>query len=188
MTDDIQRSALISADGQYRYLLERKWVGADLLSSHTTATFVMLNPSTADGTKDDPTIRRCMRFARDWGHGALQVINLFGLRATSPAELIRPGAPDPVGPDNDQAIADVLARVRPDEIVVAAWGAHPATHRETGVVDHRGRPRTRAEVVADMAAEHGVVLHCLTPTKGGSPSHPLYQPATAVPVPWGGGA
>src|SRR3954454_15761859 len=93
LTLSLEQNAVISACGRYRYLLSRQ-VGPGL----RTATFIMLNPSTADATNDDPTIRRCIGFARQWGCGRLAVLNLFAVRATDPAEMKR--ADDPVGPEN----------------------------------------------------------------------------------------
>ena len=76
----MERGADISPCGRYRYSLWRKW------GPGATCMFVGLNPSTADETADDPTIRRCMAFARDWGYGALCMANLFAYRATDPAD------------------------------------------------------------------------------------------------------
>lgn len=89
----MRSDAVISDDGLYRYLLERHW--DDTTSS---CTFVMLNPSTADALVDDPTIRRCVGFAKSFGCGSLRVVNLYAYRATKPAELWT--VDDPVGPAN----------------------------------------------------------------------------------------
>lgn len=115
----------------------------------------MLNPSTADASRDDPTIRRCLAFSKAWGFGAMTVVNIFALRATDPARLAR--ASDPVGPDNDQAI---LEGVDSAAMSVAAWGVHAGLR-------HRG-----AEVL-DLLADRPV--HCLGTTQDGSPRHPLYM-------------
>src|SRR5437588_2477108 len=90
-------SAVFSPDGRYRYLLTRR-----LGRSRRVATFIMLNPSTADAINNDPTIRKCVGFARRWGCGLLQVVNLFALRATEPRVLR--AAADPVGPENSRWI------------------------------------------------------------------------------------
>lgn len=149
-----QDSAAISPCGQYRYALTRGW-GQD-----PRAIFIMLNPSTADATVDDPTIRRCKAFAREWGCGALTVVNLYAWRATSPDELKVSGR-DIVGPDNDAAIiAAVTAASRNGWPVVAAWGAN-------------AKP-ARTGQVAGIVEVLGVVLKCLGTTKAGHPRHPLY--------------
>lgn len=117
----------------------------------------MLNPSTADGTVDDPTIRRCMRFARDWGFSRLVVRNLFAWRATDPAELSR--VSDPIGGRaGDRALQ---AATRADRIVVA-WGAF---------VPH-DRTQRAARLLHDSQA------WCLGVTQSGQPRHPLYVPAS----------
>lgn len=94
--------AHLSACGAYRYALRRTWDPA-----RPAALFVGLNPSTADAERDDPTTRRCVRFARDWGFGGLLVGNLFAYRATRPRDLR--AAAEPVGPENDWWLA-ALAR------------------------------------------------------------------------------
>lgn len=135
-------------DGRYRYLLWRRWAEADSL------LFIMLNPSTADAAQDDPTIRRCIGFARRWGFGGVEVVNLFAWRATLPRELAK--ARDPVGPHNDRAISLAVARSR---AVIAAWGVH-------GALGDRD-----AQVAPLLAATR---LRCLGLTRDGAPRHPLY--------------
>src|SRR5262245_25448198 len=110
--------ARFGAGGRYRYLLWRAWDdrGPRML-------FVMLNPSSADDGRDDPTIRRCVRFARRHGCGSLAVANLFALRATDPRTLLarwRQGG-DVVGPRNDQAI---VRAAEVADVIVLAWGRH----------------------------------------------------------------
>lgn len=147
----MKKHAVFSDCGNFRYRLWREWgLGSPLL-------FVMLNPSTADAFTVDPTIRRCIGFARRWGAGGITVVNLYGLRSTDPRALNV--HPDPVGPDNDAVIGRVLSG---DGIarVVAAWGAH-------GRAD-------RVATVRALAAGAGVSLACLGRTKGCSPRHPLY--------------
>ncbi|WP_276968362.1 DUF1643 domain-containing protein, partial [Metallibacterium scheffleri] len=126
---------------------------------------VGLNPSTADETQDDPTIRRCVGFAKAWGYQALCMVNLFAFRATRPDDML--AAADPVGPDND---AHLRALSGEAGVIVAAWGA---------LGTHRGRD---VEVCALLPA-----LHCLTLTKGGQPGHPLYLPRRLTPIPMGSG-
>lgn len=97
----MEKSAIISPCGQYRYRLERAWD-----RSFPAAVFVCLNPSIADATLDDPTLRKCVGFARRWGCGHLVLVNLFALRATDPREMKR--HPSPVGPDNDRHIQEAV--------------------------------------------------------------------------------
>lgn len=149
-------TAELSACGRYRYELRRVWGEADRL-----ACFLMLNPSTADASADDPTIRRCVGYAKAWRLGGIVVRNLFALRATDPAELA--GHPDPIGPDNDRWLtAPALAAV-----TVAAWGTHGVLH---------GRDR---HVRALLAAADVPLHHLGELTRDGHPRHPLYLPATA---------
>jgi hypothetical protein len=124
--------------------------------------FVCLNPSTADENTDDPTVRRCMHFARSWGYGAVLMANLFAFRATDPTSML--SAQDPVGPDNDRVL---IQAAREASVVIAAWGVH-------GI--HRSRDTRVRELLPD--------LHYLRLTKTGQPGHPLYLPKNLRPVPW----
>lgn len=160
-----RKDADVSACGTYRYTLERQWgMGPPLC-------FIMLNPSTADASLDDPTIRRCMGFARREGAGGIWVANLYALRSTSPALL---GVhPDPVGPENDRAIGDVLLMgALGHHPVIAAWGAWQT---RDGRADH----------IVERAADFGADLRCLGTTKDGHPRHPLYVRADQPLVPFG---
>lgn len=149
-------TAVISPCGTYRYRLERTW-DAD----EPKVAFIMLNPSTADAEKDDPTIRRCIGFAKSWGFGGLIVGNLFALRATDPRELY--SYSDPIGPDNN---AHLRAIGMCAEQIVCAWGAHGSLH-------------DRASGVAAMLDAYN--LSALTITKKGQPGHPLYVSAEIQP-------
>jgi hypothetical protein len=155
------RDATISEDGVYRYELSRRW------SVAVADVWIMLNPSTADADVDDATIRRCMGFSRSWGAGGIRVVNLFALRATDPEQLRR--HPDPIGPDNDGAIALAvsLARIR-DGRVIVAWGSHLMSVQ-------RGRH------VRDLV---GGPLLCLGTTRRGAPRHPLYVRGDTRLVTW----
>jgi hypothetical protein len=153
----MEMSATFSACRRYRYDLWRRWA-----PDRGFAMFVGLNPSTADETADDATVRRCIAYAQDWGYGALCMTNLFAFRATRPEDL--KAAKDPVGPENDQFLLRHAARA---SIVVAAWGNHGA---------HLGR---EAQVRALLPN-----LHCLRQTSGGHPGHPLYLPKVLRPIPW----
>ena len=113
MREYLETSAIYSPDKLHRYVLKRTWpVGNDKL-----VTFVLLNPSTATEYQDDPTIRRCVRFAIQWGYSGLYILNLFGYRATLPSAMRK--ADDPVGPDNLRYIKETQT-----ELVVIGWGNH----------------------------------------------------------------
>lgn len=146
--------ATISACGLYRYWLERRW------GRTAPQVFVMLNPSTADASVDDPTIRRCIAFAKREGAGGLIVVNLFALRATDPSALDNHA--DPVGPANVEnlglALIGAVAIGRP---VICAWGAN----KNAGPAGMRLLAR---------ANDLGAALVCLGLTKDGQPRHPLY--------------
>lgn len=149
--------AVISSCGQYRYFLARYFTQETPVRP---AIFIMLNPSTADASIDDPTIRRCKTFAVREGCDALYVLNLYALRATDPTELKR--HPDPVGPANDTAL-ELL--VPPESRVICAWGALAPLDRVLEVL----------QVLKGARAS----TWCLGVTKDGSPRHPLYLPLDA---------
>ncbi|NDU99744.1 DUF1643 domain-containing protein [Pseudoroseicyclus tamaricis] len=154
--------AFYSACEAYRYLLLREWgEGPRIL-------WIMLNPSTADERRNDPTIERCQRRARAWGCGAMGIANLFAFRATRPAAL--KAAADPQGGDNAIAIEAALGWLA-GGMVLCAWGVHGG---------HLGRG---AALAAQLAAR-GQQLHALGLTKEGHPRHPLYLPYSARPAPW----
>lgn len=132
---EMKRHAHLSQDGLYRYSLHREWrVGYDV---PRWVTFVMLNPSTANAHQDDPTIRRCIGFAKSLGGTGLAVVNLYAFRATSPADLWT--TPDPVGPNNDHHLALFLEMAaRYDFPIIAAWGAHAKPDRVAAVMTMPG--------------------------------------------------
>jgi hypothetical protein len=146
--------ATFSRDRRFRYRLWRGWD-----RSKGIVAFVMLNPSTADARHDDPTIRRCIGFARAWGFGGIEVVNLFAYRATDPRELL--WVDDPIGPRNSRHIRSAVRRA---SLVVLAWGAHPSVVRHAPM----SLPRARS----------------LGLTRAGHPRHPLYvrRDARLVPV------
>jgi hypothetical protein len=158
-----EATATISPCGKYRYDLTRTW---DV--EQPTVVFCMLNPSTADGDKDDPTIRRCVAYAKAWGYGRLVVVNLFAYRATDPDEL--KSAPDQVGPENDEYIR----RHATGSVVVAAWGANVLKPTS-------GSLRPRSIHVARLIDEVGDI-RCLGLTRDGQPKHPLYLKRDAMPL------
>lgn len=156
--DEVEKTAVISPDGLYRYRLSRQW------GDGPPMRFVMLNPSTADAEVDDPTIRRCMGFARREGYPGIEVVNLFALRVTRPVHLFdRSIADDPVGPDNRGWVATMLDRSKASgAAIVVAWGAHPKIHW--------------SDVYRDFFDWEDMVYPCLClgKTAEGHPRHPLY--------------
>lgn len=143
------KGAILSTGRKYRYVLWRNW---DTGSGNVM--FVGLNPSTADETEDDPTIRRCIGYARDWGFGGIYMLNLFAYRATKPKILN--GVEYPIGPMNDKFLEKYHKLAR---LSIACWGNHGAYH-------NRGR-----DVIEKLGAEN---LSCLGVTQEGQPRHPLY--------------
>ena len=141
------RSAAFSPCRRFRYSLSRVWN-----PKLPIITFVGLNPSTADEQKDDPTVRRCIGFARRWNFGGLILVNLFAYRSTKPSGLLE--APDPVGPANDKHILVSAGAAR---LLVLAWGT-------------RGGFLDRDQHVLSFLRD----AHCLGTTKDGHPRHPLY--------------
>lgn len=142
-----RKVAEFSEDRAYRYTLWRDWIGGE-----GYVQFVGLNPSTADELNDDPTIRRCINFAKDWGFAGFCMTNLFAYRATDPA--VMKFQLKPIGADNDRWIQDVA---RGAGLVVAAWGVHG---------EHHARDIAVRMLVPGMK--------CLGRTKNGHPRHPLY--------------
>lgn len=146
--------AVLSPCRSYRYELWRRW------GSGGTCTFIGLNPSTADETNDDPTIRRCVGFAKEWGYGSLCMVNLFAFRATQPKDMM--SAADPIGPENDATLEKVFTG---SGMVIAAWGNHGK---------HLNRGRDVLEKFPD--------IHFLKLNSDGSPAHPLYLPKSLTPT------
>lgn len=154
----IKRTADFSPCRTWRYTLIREW---DVKKPRLL--FILLNPSTADEKKDDPTNRRGIDFAIQWGFGAVVFVNLFAIR--SPDPLVIPKVKDPVGPDNDLYIAREAYRTN---LIVCAWGTH-------------GRFNNRDQVVTGHLAIH-YELTCLGRNNDGTPQHPLYMLRTTAPV------
>ncbi len=146
--------ATFSQCGQYRYRVWRRWI-----PSGTTALFIGLNPSTADESRDDPTLRRCREFTLSWGYGGFTIVNLFAYRATDPTILSK--VEDPVGPRNDAWIKQCA---KASDIVIAAWGNHGL---------HAGRGKAVRKLIPEM--------YCLRINRTGEPAHPLYLPKTLRP-------
>jgi len=151
MSDLLHCTAVFGEGGRYRYSLSREW---DLRAQQLC--WIMLNPSKASADRDDPTIRRCVGFARRWGYGGIVVVNLFAYVATYPAELLR--ASDPVGPFNDDTINQATANRR----VVCAWG-----DAKTPLLCNR------VTKVWDLLERTFTPAFCLGTTRLGNPLHPV---------------
>lgn len=168
LTSDQRLSgAIISDCGLYRYTLTRDLdPDFDDPAYHGgSVLWVMLNPSTADATENDPTIRRCIGFSKAWGRDFLHVVNLYAYRATLPNTLWL--VDDPVGPENDHHIE----RLAEDcNLIVCAWGTP-------------GPDKDRAKHVRGLLENRGPV-HYLRLNKDGSPGHPLYLPKSLKPARW----
>lgn len=163
MSKSDRGNALFSDDMVYRYALFRGWE-----EGRESVLFVMLNPSTADAERDDPTVRRCVAYAKRWGFRSMVVVNLYALRATNPRALLK--HPEPIGELNDRHIsAHALGASR----IVCAWGNHG-----TG----------RSQAVVDMLIGAGHHLYCLDVNLTGEPVHPLYQKSDLEPLPFFEGA
>lgn len=166
MTDEDRSGAIISPCGEYRYHLWRRWD-----ESLPTMCWVMLNPSTADASEDDPTIRRCIGFAKREGCGGISVRNVFALRATDPAELLK--HPDPFGPENEEHLLSARS-CSLMTILVVGWGNQSTNKR--------------------LRHYYNQAACCLLPqspkcfgvTKSGDPRHPLYLPGGAKLIGWRG--
>jgi len=149
------KTAIISDCQQYRYELGRDFVE----NANNPAIFCMLNPSTADALLDDPTIRRCIQFAKDFGHDSLKVVNLYAFRSPSPKDLWV--ASDPVGVDNNQYLMNLFLKHKK---IICAWGGNAKIER--------------VQEVYDLLTKLNVEMWCLGTTKQGMPKHPLYLKAT----------
>jgi hypothetical protein len=160
LISDPSKGAVFSDDQVYRYMLWRKWD-----PSSESLGWLMLNPSTADADRDDPTIRRCIDFAKRDGFGGIVVANLFALRSTDPSHLWT--HPDPIGPENDDWIIRVGSMCCGN--LVAAWGG-------TG----HSKAWPRIEAVEHLCAEQAIQLDALGVTQHGQPRHPLFVLRTAT--------
>lgn len=154
---DTRADAKLSADGRYRHWLSRVW------GMPAPLVFIMLNPSTADAEVDDPTIRRCIGFAKAWGMGGIRVVNLYPFRATKPEDLWK--APLPRGQGN---LSYIEQAIDPHGLAIAAWGAH-------------GK-EAQVREVRTMFYDEGIPLYALKLTVSGQPSHPLYIAGDTIPI------
>ena len=153
----MKKQATFSSCRKYRYSLFRIWD-----EDKSLVLFIGLNPSTADEKEDDPTIRRCINFAKQWDYGGLIMGNLFAYRATQPSDLKQ--AIEPIGKENDKIIVELSKRA---DITVVAWGNDGYLHnRDKEVLKLLTNPM------------------CLKINKSGQPAHPLYQPKNLVLSPY----
>lgn len=152
--------AILSMCGTYRYSLTRSWAQEGGVGK---VLWIMLNPSTADASLDDPTIRRCIGFSKAWAYAELEVCNLFALRSTDPSAIYE--AADPVGEPNDAAIREAACKA---DAVVAAWGTFGG---------HLGRDKAVMKIFTEVQKPP----RCLGITMQGFPKHPLYV-AGATPL------
>lgn len=163
------RSADFSPCRNWRYCLRRTWE-----PDKPWVLFVCLNPSTADESEDDPTIRRCIGFAREWGYGGMAIGNVYAWRSTDPRGL--QDTPDPVGAENDIWLGRLA---RTTHLIVCAWGTH---------ADRSRAQRVAAILSGDLTLEGDPeprrVLNALAVNANGSPGHPLYLRSTLQPEPW----
>ncbi|OFN55461.1 MULTISPECIES: DUF1643 domain-containing protein [Streptococcus] len=153
----MEKKAIISKDKIYRYKLSRTWD-----STKPTILFIGLNPSIANENVDDPTITRCINFAKDWGYGTLLMANLFAFRSTYPKNIYL--IDDPIGKDNDHYLLECVTQ---SDLIVACWG-------------NNGTYMNREKVITELVPN----LYCLQKNKNGTPHHPLRPPRNIHPVPF----
>lgn len=151
------KGAELSPCRRFRYALWRIWDG-----SKPTVMFIGLNPSTADEKTDDPTLIRCINFAKAWGYGGVYTANLFAYRATDPKQLLK--RKRVVGKDNDQWLSELAKK---NKLIIAAWG-------------NDGKYQNRSQQVKQQIQP----LHYLKMNKSGEPAHPLYLKADLTPIPF----
>lgn len=161
---DSLSGAQFSECERYRYRLWRAW------GTGPRVLFLMLNPSTADEAKLDPTVRRCYGYAQDWGYDGVEVCNIFAYRATDPKDM--KAQADPIGPMNDPTLIAAAKSIDAEGgRIICAWGQH-------------GKYRQRSKRVRALMYENTVPLHYLRMSENGEPSHPLYLPKSLEPVAW----
>ena len=153
---DITR-AILSEDRNYRYVLSRIWD-----SDKAMVTIIGLNPSTADEYTDDPTITRCINFAKSWGYGGIYMLNLFAYRATKPVDMFNEN--EPIGLENNRYIIEYASKT---DKVICAWGNH-------------GSYMKRSQDILNQIDN----AYYLKLNKSGEPAHPLYLNSELNPIPF----
>lgn len=154
----LKSDAKLSDCRKYRFALWRIWD-----EEKPYAMFIGLNPSTADEVENDPTITRCINYAKSWGYGGLCMANLFAFRATKPSDMML--FSDPIGSENNKWLEKLSASAG---IIVAAWGNNG---------DHLNRSKEIRQLLPN--------LHCLKMNQSGEPAHPLFLKLDLKPVPMG---
>lgn len=160
----VSGGAALSDCGTYRYTLWRHWQ----VFPYECVLWLMLNPSTADHTKDDPTIKTCIHFSQLWGYDGMFVGNLYALRSSHPSELKK--HPAPVGPDNRRWLQDMTdpeKRIGEVSLVVCAWGNQA--------------PASRVSQVLKQIQHPGLRFAHLGLTQSGAPKHPLARGKHRIP-------
>ena len=150
----MKSNAVLSKDRKYRYVLSRIWDETEPM-----VMFIGLNPSTADEAKDDPTLRRCINYAKMWGYGGIYMLNLFAFRATKPKDMLH--TEEPIGDENDKYLLEYSSI---SDKIICAWGDN-------------GSYKDRSSEIR-MKFKN---LDCLALNKSGEPSHPLYLKKDLTP-------
>jgi hypothetical protein len=145
----MKMDAVFDETGTYRYSLRREWD-----PSLPRLLYVMLNPSIASHELEDQTSRQCLFFAKKFGFGSLEVVNLYALISTDPKQLKY--ASDPIGTENDNYIEEAAIRA---ERILVAWGEKHFINQRHKVVTHH-------------LISRGHDLYCLGTAKSGHPRHP----------------
>ena len=156
----MQKGAILSSCKKHRLQLWREWD-----SNLPKVLFIMLNPSTADHKQDDPTLRRCIDYAKQWGYGGLYIGNLYSLRAADPKTLVKVSKFN--HRDNYKHIVSIAQQC---QLVVCAWGNYP-------IIKKLGTP-------LNILKQLNQKLHCIDLSKTGTPKHPLYLKKSLTPIPF----
>lgn len=166
-------STIFSSDRKWRYTLWRDFTigSCDMFSKPKPhagqfTQFLCLNPSTADETIDDPTVRRCINFSKLWGYDGFCMTNIFAWRDTDPKGMM--AQPDPVGCDNDMWISKIAKETG---IIICAWGTH-------------GKFMSRDKRIKEILVPFKDKVFCLGINSDGSPRHPLYISSFFKPKPF----
>ena len=161
--DYLEKNAVISECRTYRYTLSRVWD-----TNFPKLGIVMLNPSRADALKDDPTIRRCVGFAKRWKFGSLVVVNVYSARLTNPEYLQIIG--EPIGPETERYFKESLTDA---EMVLLAWGSNIKGNQAAHAIQWLQEVNTNGKRFVHLGL-----------TKDGQPKHPLYIKSDTVPQPF----